>query len=68
MSLGDVNKTLVQLCKQTRDTLNVHYMLNGNVQQAHDGGRSLTGNSMQSYLENFMFVIDYFHVKKNKQI
>jgi hypothetical protein len=66
---NDVNKGIVQFCKQTRDTTNVHFMLNNNLDPDYHTyeGRSLSHKGFRVFVENLLFVVDYFLIRKNKQ-
>jgi len=67
--MSEVNKGVIQFCKQTRDTLNCHYMLNNHFEPDYHSqeGRMLTGKGLKLYVENVLFVVDYFLIRNNKQ-
>lgn len=66
---NEVNKGIMGFCKQTRDTLNCHYMLNNHFDPDYhtQEGRFLTNKGLRLYVENVLFVVDYFLIKNNKQ-
>jgi hypothetical protein len=66
---SDVNKGIIQFCKQSKDTFNYHYMLNNHFNpDFHTYERKqLNNKGLKLYVDNILFVIDYFYVRKNKQ-
>ena len=65
---NEVNKGIVQFCKQTRDSLNCYYMMNSHFEpDYHTHGRLLNSKGLKQYVDNVLFVVDYFLVKNNKQ-
>lgn len=66
---SDVNKGIVSFCKQTKDTLNCYYMLNNHFEPDYhtQGGRLLNNKGLKNYVDNILFVVDYFLIKNNKQ-
>lgn len=66
---NDVNKGLTQFCKQTKDQLNCFYMLNNHFEPDYhtQAGRLLNAKGLKLYVDNILFVVDYFLVKNNKQ-
>ena len=66
---NEVNKGIVQWCKQTRDTLNCYYMQNQHFEPEYhtQGGRLLNNKGLKLYVDNILFVVDYFLIKNNKQ-
>jgi hypothetical protein len=66
---GEVNKGIINFCKQTKETLNCHYMLNNHFEPENhtQEGRLLNNKGLKLYVDNVLFVVDYFMVRKNKQ-
>lgn len=66
---NEVNKGIVQFCQQTKESLNCFYMLNNHFEPEYhtQGGRLLNNKGLKLYVDNVLFVIDYFYVKNNKQ-
>lgn len=66
---SDVNRGIVSFCKETRDTLNCHYMLNNQFKPEFHTieGRQLSTKGLKLYVENMLFVVDHFMVRNNKQ-
>jgi hypothetical protein len=65
---SEVNKGIMQFCRQTKETLNCFYMLNNHFEpDYHTQGRLLSNKGLKLYVENILFVVDYFLVKNNKQ-
>jgi hypothetical protein len=70
---NEVNKGVVSFCKLSKEIPNApnaaHYMLNNNFDPDYHTyeGRSLTNKGLKLYVENMLFVVDYFLIKKNKQ-
>jgi len=66
---NEVNKGIMQFCKQTRESYNFFYMLNGHFEPEYHTleGRLLTNRGLRQYVDNFLFMVDYFLVKNHKQ-
>lgn len=66
---NEVNKGLTAFCKQTKEQLNCFYMLNGHFEPEYhtQAGRLLNAKGLKTYVDNILFVVDYFLVKNNKQ-
>jgi len=66
---NDVNKGIINFCKQTRETLNCHYMLNSHFEPEYhtQEGRLLSNKGLRLYMDNIFFVVDYFLIRNNKQ-
>jgi len=66
---NEVNKGIINFCKQTKEQSNFHYMLNNHFEPDYhtQGGRVLINNGLRQYIENFLFVVDYFMIRNNKQ-
>lgn len=66
---SEVNKGITNFCRQTRDTLNCHYMLNNHFEPDYhtQGGRLLTPKGLRLFADNILFVVDHFLVRNNKQ-
>jgi hypothetical protein len=66
---NEVNKGIVNFCKQTKESLNCFYMMNNHFEPDYhtQGGRLLNNKGLKLYVENILFVVDYFLVKNNKQ-
>lgn len=66
---SEVNKGITTFCKQTRDTLNCYYMLNNHFEPDYhtQEGRILNSKGLKLYVDNVLFVVDYFLVRNNKQ-
>jgi hypothetical protein len=65
----EVNKGVISFCKQSKDTSNLHYMLNNHFNPDYHTyeGKVLSNKGLRLYVDNILFVVDYFYVKKNKQ-
>lgn len=65
----EVNKGIVNFCKQTRDSLNCYYMLNNHFEPDNhtQEGRNLNNKGLRLYVDNLLFMVDYFLVRNNKQ-
>lgn len=66
---NEVNKGITNFCRQTRDTLNCHYMLNSHFEPDYhtQGGRLLTPKGLRLFADNVLFVVDHFLIRNNKQ-
>jgi len=66
---SEVNKGIMNFCKQTKDTLNCFYMLNNHFEPDYhtQEGRILNNKGLKLYVDNVLFVVDYFLIKNNKQ-
>jgi len=66
---SEVNKGITNFCKQTRDTLNCYYMLNNHFEPDYhtQEGRILNNKGLKLYVDNVLFVVDYFLIRNNKQ-
>jgi hypothetical protein len=66
---NEVNKGIVKFCKQTKDNLNCFYMMNNHFEPDYhtQGGRLLNNKGLKLYVENILFVVDYFLIKNNKK-
>jgi hypothetical protein len=69
MSLNDVNKGIVNFCKLTKESSNFFYMLNTQFDSdSHtQEGRCLNNKGLQLYIDNFLFCIDHYMIRNNKQ-
>ena len=67
--INEVNKGIIQFCKQARDSSNAFYMLNNHFDPEYHTyeGRVLSSKGLKLYVDNILFVVDYFLVKNNKQ-
>jgi len=65
----EVNKGIINFCKQSKDTANYFYMLNNHFNPDYHTfeGKTLSNKGLRLYVDNILFVVDYFYVKKNKQ-
>lgn len=65
----EVNKGIINFCKQSKDTANYFYMLNNHFNPDFHTfeGKVLSNKGLRLYVDNILFVVDYFYVKKNKQ-
>jgi len=68
-NISEVNKGIMAFCKQTRDSLNCHYMLNTHFEPDYhtQEGRLLSNKGIKLYTDNFLFVVDHFMIRNNKQ-
>lgn len=66
---NEVNKGIINFCKQTREQSNFYYMLNNHFDPDYhtQEGRILINKGLRLYVDNVLFVIDYFLIKNNKQ-
>lgn len=66
---SEVNRGIMNFCKQTRETSNFFYMLNNHFEPDYhtQGGRVLVNNGLRLFMDNILFVVDYFMVRNNKQ-
>jgi hypothetical protein len=66
---NEVNKGIVNFCKQTRDQQNFYYMINNHFEPEYhtQEGRMLNNKGLRLYVENVLFVIDHFMIRNNKQ-
>lgn len=67
--INEVNKGITTFCKQTKETLNCFYMMNNHFEPDYHSqeGRLLNNKGLRLYVENVLFVCDYFLIKNNKQ-
>ncbi|RNA01479.1 hypothetical protein BpHYR1_011006 [Brachionus plicatilis] len=67
--INDVNKGIINFCKQTKTELNCFYMLNNHFEPNFhtQEGRQLTNKGLRLYMDNILFTVDYFLVRNNKQ-
>jgi hypothetical protein len=67
--INEVNKGITTFCKQTKDTLNCFYMLNNHFEPDYHSqeGRLLSNKGLRLYVDNVLFVCDYFLIRNNKQ-
>jgi len=67
--INEVNKGITSFCKQTKETLNCFYMLNNHFEPDYHSqeGRLLSNKGLRLYVENVLFVCDYFLIRNNKQ-
>ncbi|CAF1035425.1 unnamed protein product [Brachionus calyciflorus] len=67
--INDINKSILNFCKQTKSELNFFYMSNQHFEPNYHTleGRQLTNKGLRSYVENVLFTVDYFLVRNNKQ-
>jgi len=66
---NEVNKGIINFCKQTKDSLNCFYMLNSHFEPDYhtQEGRLLSNKGLRLYVDNILFVVDYFLIRNNKQ-
>ena len=67
--INEINKGIIQFCKQARDSSNFYYMLNNHFDpeyHTHEG-RVLSNKGLKLYVDNILFIIDYFLVIKNNK-
>lgn len=67
--INEVNKGITTFCKQTKEQFNCFYMLNNHFEPDYHSqeGRLLSNKGLRLYVDNALFVIDYFMVRNNKQ-
>lgn len=67
--INDVNKGIINFCKQTRDSLNCYYMMNSHFEPDYhtQEGRNLSNKGLRLYVDNLLFMVDYFLIRNNKQ-
>jgi len=67
--IAEVNKGIVHFVKQTKEQHNLFYMLNSHFEPEYhtQEGRSLSPKGLKLYVENFLFMVDYFMIRNNKQ-
>jgi len=67
--INEVNKGITTFCKQTKETLNCFYMLNNHFEPDYHSqeGRLLSNKGLRLYVDNVLFVCDYFLIRNNKQ-
>ena len=65
----EVNKGIINFCKQTREQSNFYYMLNNHFEPDYhtQEGRILINKGLRLYVDNVLFVVDYFLMRNNKQ-
>jgi hypothetical protein len=69
-NVNEVNKGIAAFCNETRQALNCHYMLNAHFEpdyHTQEGGRLLSNKGVKLYTDNFLFAVDYFLIRNNKQ-
>lgn len=66
---NDVNKGIINFCKQTRETANCYYMMNSHFEPEYhtQEGRNLNNKGLRLYVDNLLFMVDYFLIRNNKQ-
>jgi len=66
---NEVNKGIMQFCKQSKELTNLFYMLNNQFEPDYhtQEGRSLTNKGLKMYVDNFLFTVDYFLIRNHKQ-
>lgn len=66
---AEVNKGIKEFCKETKQTLNLHYMLNSHFDPDYhtQEGRALNNKGLQRYVDNFLWFVDHFMVRNHKQ-
>jgi len=66
---NEINKGIINYCKQTRETANFFYMLNNHFDPEYHTyeGRVLSNKGLRLYVDNIEFVVNYFLVKNHKQ-
>lgn len=66
---NEVNKGIINYCKQTRDTSNIFFMLNSHFEPDFhtQEGRILSNKGLRLYVDNILFVVDFFLIRNNKQ-
>lgn len=69
MALNDVNKGIMNFCKLTRESSNFFYMLNTQFDSHMHTleGRCLNNKGLQLYMDNFLFCVDHYMFRNNKQ-
>jgi len=67
--INEVNKGIINFCKQTRESLNCYYMMNSHFEPEYhtQEGRNLNNKGLRLYVDNLLFMVDYFLIKNNKQ-
>lgn len=67
--INEVNKGIINFCRQTKSELNCYYMLNNHFEPNFhtQEGRQLTNKGLRLYVDNILFAVDYFLVRNNKQ-
>jgi hypothetical protein len=67
--VNEVNKGIIDFCKKSKDTSNYHYMLNNHFNPDYHTYecKQLNNKGLKLYVDNILFVVDYFYVRKNKQ-
>ena len=67
--VNDVNKGIINFCRQTKSELNCFYMLNNNLEPNFhtQEGRQLNNKGLRQYMDNVLFAVDYFLIRNNKQ-
>jgi len=67
--INEVNKGITSFCKQTKESLNCFYMLNNHFEPDYHSqeGRLLSNKGLKLYVDNMLFVCDYFLIRNNKQ-
>ena len=67
--INEVNKGITAFCKQTKESLNCFYMLNNHFEPDYHSqeGRLLSNKGLRLYVDNVLFVCDYFLIRNNKQ-
>ena len=66
---SEVNKGIVQFCKQSKDSLNLYYMMNSHFEPDYhtQDGRVLNNKGLRMYVENLLSTVDYYLIKNHKQ-
>lgn len=66
---AEVNKGIKEFCRQTKSELNCFYMLNSHMDPDYhtQEGRTLNNKGFQCYIDSFLYFVDHFMIRNNKQ-
>jgi len=66
---NEVNKGIINFCKETRLSTNCYYMMNSHFEPEYhtQEGRNLNNKGLRLYVDNLLFMVDYFLIRNNKQ-
>ena len=66
---NEVKKGIINFCKETRLSTNCYYMMNSHFEPEYytQEGRNLNNKGLRLYVENLLFMVDYFLIRNNKQ-
>jgi len=69
VATSDVNKGIKEMCKESKQSHNFHYMLNTQFDPEYhmQEDRALNNKGLQRYIDNFLWFVDHFHYRNNKQ-